>query len=79
MCNIKKSRLFCNVFLFTTLIFLYPTKFITSYGQTSFIPDKLAIAKTTDCINSMITSVFMGSSSDCSNDNSNKDKLHFQK
>ena len=38
----------------------------------SFIPDKSSITKTTDCINSMITSVFMGSSSDCSNDNSNK-------
>jgi hypothetical protein len=68
----KKAGSFAIVFLFTTLVFLYPAKFIISYGQTSFIPDKLSITKTTDCINSMITSVFMGSSSDCSNDNSNK-------
>jgi hypothetical protein len=60
------------IFLFLTLILLYPTKIITSYGQIHFISDKSSILKTTDCINSMITGVFMGSNTDCSNNNSKK-------
>jgi hypothetical protein len=62
------------IFLFTTLILLYPAKIVNSYGQIHFISDKSSIIKTTDCINSMITSVFMGSNADCSNNNS---KLNF--
>jgi hypothetical protein len=63
---------FGMIFLFAALILLYPTKIITSYGQIHFISDKSAIMQTTDCINSMITSVFMGSNTDCSNNNSKK-------
>ncbi len=35
----------------------------------------MLLLKTTDCINSMITGVFMGSNSDCSDNNLNKEQL----
>lgn len=62
------------VFLFITLIYLYPAKVFISYGQASSIPDKSSIIKTTDCINNLITGVFMGSvAADCSNNLNKKD------
>ncbi len=72
----KKTRSFAMVFLFITLIYLYPAKVFISYGQTSPILDKPSIIKTTDCINSMITGVFMGSNTaDCTNNLNKKDSF----
>ncbi|MGN6351628.1 MAG: hypothetical protein ACTHJ7_08740 [Candidatus Nitrosocosmicus sp.] len=43
------------------------SKITISYEQTNLIPDKSSITKTTDCIDSIITSIFMRFNSDCSN------------
>lgn len=76
MTTLNKISSFGLIFLFTTLILIYPVKIVNSYGEKHFISDKSSIIKTTDCINSMITSVFMGSNADCSNNNNSK-KLNF--
>ena len=61
----KSSILLSIVFIFITLSFSN-SKIIISYEQTNLIPDKSSIIKTTDCINSMMTSIFMRFNSDCS-------------
>ena len=66
-----KISTFGMIFLFSTLILLCPAKVIISYGKTNVISDKSSLMKTTDCINSMMTGVFMGSNADCDNSNSN--------
>lgn len=65
---IISNRLFSLliIFLYVSLSFLN-SKVIVSYEQTNLIPDKSSIMKTTDCISSMITSVFMRFNNDCSN------------
>jgi hypothetical protein len=62
----NRSIFFSLVFLFATISFL-GSKITISYEQTNLIPDKSSITKTTDCINSIITSIFMHFNSDCSN------------
>ena len=62
----KSNSYLTIIFLFLTLIFLNSTKVLISHGQTNLVPDKSSIIKTTDCISSMITGVFMKINSDCS-------------
>ncbi|MGN6348014.1 MAG: hypothetical protein ACTHME_09975 [Candidatus Nitrosocosmicus sp.] len=62
----NRSIFFSLVFLLATISFL-GSKITISYEQTNLIPDKSSITKTTDCIDSIITSIFMRFNSDCSN------------
>jgi len=62
----KSNSYLTIIFLFLTLIFLNSTKVLISHGQTNLVPDKSSIIKTTDCISSIITGVFMKINSDCS-------------
>ncbi|MBA3749289.1 MAG: hypothetical protein H0X03_00030 [Nitrosopumilus sp.] len=61
----SKTRSFAVIFLFITLIYLYPSKVVITYGQISLLPDNSLIATTTDCITSMMTSTLIGSNADC--------------
>ncbi len=58
-------RSFTVIFLFVTLITLYPSKITVSFGQASFYSDSPLMAETTDCISSLMTSAIVGSSEDC--------------
>lgn len=62
----NRGIFFSLVFLLATISFL-GSKITISYEQTNLIPDKSSITKTTDCIDSIITSIFMRFNSDCSN------------
>ncbi len=59
------------VFLLISFSTIYGSKFSSSYGQISLVPDNSLIAQTTDCITSMMTSALIGINSDCT-DNLNK-------
>ncbi len=60
-----KTRYFAVMFLFVTLITLYPSKTAVSYGQASFYSDSPLIAETTECISSLMTSTIVGASENC--------------
>ena len=64
---------FSIIFLFLTLVLLCSPNVIISYEKTNYdTTEKSALMKTTDCINSLITGVFMGSNSgNCGNINNN--------
>jgi hypothetical protein len=53
------------IFLFISLISLYPSNIAVSYGQAGFYSDSPLIASTTDCMASMMTSTIVGSPQDC--------------
>jgi hypothetical protein len=59
------------VFLLISFSTIYGSKFTSSYGQISLVPDNSLIAQTTDCITSMMTGALIGINSDCT-DNLNK-------
>lgn len=64
---------FSIIFLFLALVLLCSPNVIISYEKTDHdTTEKSALMKTTDCINSLITGVFMGSNSgNCGNINNN--------
>ncbi len=59
------------VFLLISFSTIFGSKFTSSYGQISLVPDNSLIAQTTDCITSMMTGALIGINSDCT-DNLNK-------
>ena len=70
---------YCSIlFLFSVLVIVSSSNVIISYEKTnSDAIDKSALMKTTDCINNLITGVFMGSSSEnCSNINNSSDNIN---
>ncbi len=70
---------YCSIlFLFSVFVIVSSSNVIISYEKTnSDTIDKSALMRTTDCINNLITGVFMGSSSgNCGNINNNSDTIN---